>query len=210
MMGVITLINFKILIAYLASIGILLFTPISTASTASTDEHHHQALKNKDSYNLTVHDYTIPDLTLIRNDGIKTSLAKEIAQNETVLLNFIFTSCTAICPVMSGTFAQVHAQLKDDNVRMISISIDPEYDTPERLNRYASTFKANTNWVFLTGNLQDIVTLQKAFNAYRGNKMNHTPITFMHTASDAQWVRLEGFTSATQIIDEYNHLNAKK
>ena len=58
---------------------------------------------------------------------------------------------------------------------MISFSIDPEYDTPERLRKYAALFNAGPQWQFLTGSLANSVAIQKAFDVYRGNKMNHEP-----------------------------------
>lgn len=76
------------------------------------------------------------------------------------------------------------------DVRMISVSIDPEQDTPEQLKKHASRFKAEAGWEFLTGDLADIVATQKAFDAYWGDKMNHEPLTFLRHTADNPWVRL--------------------
>jgi protein SCO1/2 len=125
-----------------------------------------------------------------------------------VLLQFIFTTCPTICPVMSSTFSAAQDQLgpDPDHVRMISISIDPEHDTPARLREYAQKFNAKPQWHFLTGKLDDVVAVQKAFDAYRGSKMRHEPITFLRASPKEPWVRLNGLMSAAALVAEYHRL----
>jgi len=122
-----------------------------------------------------------------------------------VMLNFIFTTCTTICPVLSASFTQTQKTLGPDasNVRMISISIDPEHDTPAKLREYAQRFQARAGWTFLTGDRDDIVAVLKAFDAYRRDKMNHIPLTLMRAAQQAGWIRMEGFASAGDLVREY-------
>src|SRR5262249_25129195 len=152
----------------------------------------------------------IPDVGLVRADGKPVSLRNEIDDGKPVLLNFIFTTCAAICPVMSQTFAEVQRQLGDerDHVHLISVSIDPEQDTPARLREYAKKFKTGPQWTFYTGTLEASVAAQRAFGAYRGDKMNHVPLMFLRTAPGKPWVRLEGFARADDIIKEYRKLRA--
>ena len=123
-------------------------------------------------------------------------------------INFIFTSCTTICPVLSATFSQVQnkygSQIND--VKMVSISIDPEYDTPDRLNQYAQRFHAQKSWTFLTGDLDTVMIVLDAFDAYRGDKMNHIPLALISTPDTSGWVRLEGFANAGDLINEYQAL----
>jgi protein SCO1/2 len=123
-------------------------------------------------------------------------------------LNFIFTTCTTICPVLSASFSQLQEALgtEADEVRMVSISIDPEYDSPDRLREYAKRFHAGESWLFYTGNLSDIVTVQKAFDVYRGDKMNHPPVSFMRGRPDSPWIRFEGFASIEDLMHEYRTL----
>ena len=177
------------------------------------DPHaHHRAMMNQTGYKRSEHGYRLPDLALVGADGAKTSLLREVDVEGPVMLNFIFTTCTTICPVLSATFAQVQAELGVDaaGVRMISITIDPEHDTPERLGTYAGRFNAGDQWRFLTGDLDEIVAVQKAFDAYRGSKMNHEPLTFLRVDKGARWVRLNGLASASDVVMEYKHLIAQK
>ena len=130
--------------------------------------------------------YTIPDVKLVDADGAAVPLRSELAdQDRPVILNFIFTSCTAICPVMSATFSQVQAALGPEReaVRMVSISIDPEQDTPAALKAYAGKFGARPQWQMLTGSLDDSIAVQRAFDVYRGDKMNHQPATFLRAGA---------------------------
>jgi len=148
--------------------------------------------------------YTAPDVTMVDQNGQKVSLPELLDSDEPVMMNFIFTSCTAVCPVMSATFASVQRKLGADSerIRMISVSIDPEYDTPDALKAYAERFKAGPQWEFLTGSLDDSVRVQKAFDADRGDKMNHAPMTLLRSSPDSQWVRYEGFARADKLAEQ--------
>lgn len=187
-------------------LSLMLITSTATSTQQEHDPHaHHKMMMKQPGYTSSVHSYTVPELYLIDTHNKKISLTKALDDEGPVILNFIFTTCTTICPVLSATFSQVQRELgsEAENVRMISVTIDPEQDTPERLKEYAGRFKAEAGWKFLTGSVDDIIATQKAFNAYRGDKMNHIPLTFLHSTSGGPWVRLEGFTSAAEVVAAY-------
>lgn len=157
--------------------------------------------------------YTLADVKLIRQDGQAVKFLSAVNDGRPVLLNFIYTSCTAICPVTSKVFADVREKLgKDrDRVNMISVSIDPEYDSPERLTEYAKRFDdSRASWNFFTGTAKDSVAVQKSFATYQGDKMNHVPVTFMRAASGSHWVRIDGFASPEVLLAELRPLLLKK
>ena len=85
----------------------------------------------------------------------------------------------------------------------ISISIDPENDRPAQLKSYAKSYRATDRWTFLTGALADINTVQRAFDNYRGDKMNHEPLTLLRAAPGKPWVRIDGFASSAALAGEY-------
>lgn len=181
-------------------------------SEHSADEHaEHRAMMEQTGYKRSTQHYNIPPLPLVGMDNNKVTLDELLAIDEPVMLNFIFTTCTTICPVLSATFAQVQRELGDEasQVRMISISIDPEYDTPERLREYAVRFSAGPQWQFYTGTNDDIIAVQKVFDAYRGSKGNHEPLTFLRVPADPQWVRINGLASAADVVKEYRALLAE-
>lgn len=169
--------------------------------------HHHQMASSAVWVKSTA-EYKLPAVTLVRSDGVNISLPQEVDDGRPVILNFIYTGCTTVCPVMTRTFAEVQELLgaERDRVRMISISIDPEQDTPSRLREYAKRYNAGEQWKLYTGTLEASVAAQKAFNAYRGDKMNHQPVTFIRSSPGQPWVRLEGFASPDDIVREYRML----
>lgn len=197
----------------LAALALCCFAlaPASTARGQHTQHEGHGPKPAGPRYTRTVASYTPPDVTLTDASGAKVRLASVLEREGPVMLQFIFTTCPTICPVMSGAFSAAQGKLGEDarRVRMVSISIDPEQDTPERLREYARKFKAGPQWLFLTGDLDAVVSVQKSFDAYRGNKMRHEPLTFMRAAPGKPWVRLDGLMSAAQIVAEYRRLTSQ-
>lgn len=152
--------------------------------------------------------YRLPTTQLVRSDGAKISFPQTLDDGRPVVLNFIYTSCTAICPVLSHSFAEFQRRLGADRerVHLVSISIDPEEDTPPRLREYAARFDAGPQWEFYTGSADASWRLQKAFQAWFGDKMHHRPVTFMRAAPGQSWVRLEGFATPEELLVEYRRL----
>jgi len=166
---------------------------------------HHAQMMRQQTYTRTETEYSVPDVTLTNQDGDRVALRELLTGSKPVLLNYIFTTCTTICPVLSASFGQMRRTQGAgiENVRLVSISIDPEHDSPDRLADYAQRFHAAEGWELLTGSRDDIIEVQKAFDAFRGDKMNHVPLTFLHAPGGERWIRLEGFPSADELISEY-------
>jgi hypothetical protein len=133
-------------------------------------------------------------------------LTAELERPGAVLLQFIFTTCSTICPVASGTFAAVQEKLPE--ARLLSISIDPEEDTPARLAAYARRFGAGPRWRLLTGRQEDVIAVEQAFDAYRGNKMRHEPLVFARAGPRQPWLRLAGMPNAGELAAEVRRLVA--
>jgi protein SCO1 len=177
------------------------------------DAMHMAPLPDQGHYTRSEASYVVPDVKLIDANGKPVRLRALLAGDAPVLLNFIFTTCTTLCPAMSGTFQNVQGKLgpQRKDVHLVSISIDPENDTPEKLKEYAARFKAGRQWTFLTGTLDDSVSVQKAFGNFAGEKMNHKPLTFIKPGgTSGRWLRIEGLASAEQIINEYDKLGGRK
>lgn len=193
---------------------------LATAAGPAHDQHaqhqqheaHQHAAAMTPGYSRQSAAYRLPPTTLVRSDGAKTSFPNAIDDGKPVLLNFVFTTCAAICPILSHSFAEFQRKLgaESEQVHLVSISVDPEEDTPERLADYARRFDAGRQWGFYTGSVQATVTLQKAFQAYFGDKMQHRPLTFMRAAPGQNWVRLEGFATPDQLLKEYRALVASR
>ena len=154
--------------------------------------------------------YQTPAVRLVRADGQSVSLPQELDDGRPVLLNFIFTTCSSICPLTSRTLEEFQQKLGSEaaKVHMVSISIDPEQDTPARLTEYARKFHAGPEWQYYTGTVAASVAAQKAFDVYRGEKMSHTPVTLLRSTPGKPWLRIEGFITPDELVDDYQKLLA--
>ena len=173
---------------------------------AAADPHamHHHMMMLEGTTRSTA-DYTPPPVSLLRQDGTRVFLPDELNDGRAVVLNFIFTTCTTVCPVTSEVFSQLQGRLGAyrDRVHLVSISIDPEHDTPGVLRAYAKKFGAGPGWQFYTGTLVASIAAQRAFNVYRGDKMDHAPVTLLRLAPDKPWVRIDGFATADDLLHEF-------
>ena len=97
----------------------------------------------------------VPEFALTNRDGRAVSRAD--LDGQPWIADFIFTRCPASCPMMSARMARLNRDLPSDlAVRLVSISVDPDHDTPEVLQRYAQSFQATDRWLFLTGTREDV------------------------------------------------------
>jgi protein SCO1/2 len=186
--------------------------PVAAAGEADPHAHHAQQGAAPVRMLAKPFDYKLPAVKLVRADGKTVELAAELADSRPVMLNFVFTTCTAICPLMSFIFADVQQRLGPDGAKlhMVSISIDPEQDTPARLREFAARYKAGPGWDFYTGTAAASISVQKALNAYRGDKMNHEPLTLLRKGPDQPWIRVEGLASPEELMTAVRPLMAAK
>jgi protein SCO1/2 len=180
----------------------------ATASLAHSLAEHDPMQSNH--VTLTEAAYEVPDLWMQRDDGKRVKLDAELNDGRPVVLNFVYTTCPGICPMMSQVFSQFQDRLgsQRSTVHMVSISIDPEQDTPPRLRAYAKKFGAESQWQHYTGTVAASIAAQKAFAAYGGDKMRHDPLTLMRAAPGAPWLRLDGLVTADDLFRQYNKLLA--
>ena len=186
-------------------VSVLAFVGVASSESMTPDKHAaHRAAMQNPRYAATTETYAIPDVELIDQSGTSVSLRALLDADQPIALNFIFTTCTTICPVMTATFAQMRRELGDagDQLRLVSISIDPEYDRPDKLMAYSEQFQAGPGWDFLTGDSKDIVQVLKSFDSYAGSKMNHQPITLLKSPESASWTRLDGLASGKDLANE--------
>ena len=189
-------------VAALAVVAVLVGAPVQAADEASDPHAHHHHMAPE--ITRVVGDYKAPAVRLVRDDGKAVSLVDELNDGRPVVLAFIYTSCTTVCPLTSATLSELQGKLgaARDSVHLMSISIDPEQDTPARLHEYAKKFGAGPAWNHYTGTLAASAAAQRAFGVYRGNKMDHVPATLVRASPGAQWVRLEGFATVEQLVAE--------
>lgn len=160
-------------------------------------------------YKRSVEAYQVPDVTLVNQRGEEVKLRSFVNTSETpVLLDFIYATCTTICPVLSAGFSNMQKKLGADSakVRIVSVTIDPDYDTPEIMGEYLDRYRALPGWDFFTGSRSDIDAVMRAFDAYVPDKMSHYPLTFLKAPGEEGWVRINGLLSTADLLTEYELL----
>lgn len=167
--------------------------------------------KPAEGYERTIKAYNVPNVTLLNQDGKKVNLRAIVDSGKPVIVDFIFTTCTTICPVLSAGFSNLRAELGEsaDKVQLISISIDPEHDRPEQLKEYLSRFNAGAGWDFLTGSRDDVGRVLKAFDAFVVDKMSHEPLYLLRGPNSDEWVRIKGLIRKSDLMKEFRRIESK-
>lgn len=144
----------------------------------------------------------IPDSKVMDQNGKPLSFYSDLIKNKTVAINFIFTTCTTICPPLTATFRRVQQELRKtgQNVHLISVSVDPSIDTPERLHDFAAKFNAGPGWTFVTGEKSEIDGLLKALGVAVADKNDHTPLILIGNDLTGFWTRSYGLSSPATLI----------
>jgi cytochrome oxidase Cu insertion factor (SCO1/SenC/PrrC family) len=145
----------------------------------------------------------IPDVEVLDQSGTTIHFYSDLIKGKTVAINFIFTTCTTICPPLAATFARVQKELGDKvgrEVYFISISVDPLTDTPERLKAWGDKFKAGPGWTFVTGNKQEIGQLLNALGAAVARREDHSPTVIVGNDLKGLWTRTYGLAKPSQLI----------
>ena len=152
----------------------------------------------------------IPDVELFDQDGRKVRLP-ELIRGKTVAINFVFTTCSTVCSPLTAIFSRVQSELGPHlgkEVHLLSITLDPAVDTPQRLQAWASQFGRRSGWTFVTGKPADVNAALRAFGAWVANKETHTPMVLIGNEPAKKWTRLFGLSSPSRIVAEIDAVRA--
>ena len=155
----------------------------------------------------------IPDVRVSDQHGKQLNFFSDLVAGKVVAINFVFTSCTAICRPLTATFRRVQQELGEEvgkNVWLISVSVDPATDTPERLHEFAEKFKAGPGWTFVTGDASDIDAILRAFGVGITNKNDHTPMVLIGNEAKGVWTRAYGLSSPVEIAKVITEVSKSK
>jgi protein SCO1/2 len=146
----------------------------------------------------------LPDITLIDQDAQLVKLQDLVEGRDVVMVDFIFGTCTTICPILSAGFSNLQRRMGSGpgGPTLISFSIDPEHDSPEIMAKYLKRYRAQPGWSFLTGDRDDIDLVMHAFDAYVPDKMSHQPVTFIKGTEPNQWLKIDGLVSTADLTAE--------
>jgi protein SCO1/2 len=190
----------------------LLAVGIGQALAHSADEHagHDMAAKSASSERAQV---KFADVALVDQNGKTVRLEKDLVDNKIVVMSFIYTSCTTVCPVVSSIMGKVQKQLGarvGTEVQLVSISIDPQRDDAKRLNDYARTFQKGPGWSWLTGSPQSVNETLKGLGSFSGDFKNHQPLILVGDGNSRHWTRYYGFTDPAVLSREVEKLSGER
>ena len=109
------------------------------------------------------------NLPVVDQNGRQLKFYDDLIKNKIVVVMFIYTSCTDICPITTMRMTQIEDELGDAvgrDIFIISMTVDPEHDTPEKLKAYSKAFGTGPGWTFVTGKPEDI----RAINSRLGER----------------------------------------
>lgn len=149
--------------------------------------------------------------TLVDQDGRQLRLASDALAGKIVVVGFVYTNCTDICPMVSHTFAQLQeslAPLMDRKVRLVSLTVDPVRDTPARLKEYSQHFAPKPGWLWLTGDVTNVAQALQAFGIHITKPENHPAQILVGDAASGRWIRLYDIDKPQQVLAKVDELLA--
>jgi protein SCO1 len=143
------------------------------------------------------------DVELINQDGQKVRFYSDVLKNKVVVINTFFTTCKSICPPMNRNFEKIQEALGDrlgKDAFLVSITVDPETDTPTRLKEYSRQFHARPGWTFLTGKKENVDWALYKLGQYVEVKDEHTSIFIIGNEPKGLWKKAFGLAKSDELI----------
>ncbi len=143
------------------------------------------------------------DVELIDQDGQKIRFYSDVLKNKVVIINAFFTTCTSVCPPMNRNLEKVQDALGDrlgKDAFLVSISVDPENDTPTRLKEYSRRFHARPGWIFLTGKKENVDWALYKLGQYVETKGDHSTIVIIGNEPKGLWKKALGLAKSEELV----------
>ena len=143
------------------------------------------------------------DIQLINQNGEKMRFYHDLLQGKTVIINSFFATCQGSCLPITRNLEKVQEALGDrlgKDARIISISVDPEVDTPPELKAFSKKFHARPGWYFLTGSKEDVAFVLKKLGQYVEDKNDHFNIVIIGNERTGLWKKAFGLAKSEELI----------
>ncbi|HET6921968.1 MAG TPA: SCO family protein [Anaeromyxobacteraceae bacterium] len=142
-----------------------------------------------------------PDVELLDQDGRPVRFGADVLAGRIVVMDFVFTTCTTVCPVLNAIMGRVQGTLPalGQEVAMVTVSVDPARDTPARLKALARKLGAGPGWTWLTGEQESVKQVLKAAGAWTPSFQDHPPMVLVGDTRTGTWTRMNGFPSVERI-----------
>ncbi len=170
------------------------------ACSAYAQEHRHPISIARGSEKIATQ--SIADVNVITQADRSVRFYSDLVKGRLVAVNFVFTDCGTVCPLMGLRYAQLQNLLGAlaSDVSLLSISIDPLTDTPARLAQWSQKFGAKPGWTLVTGGKADIDTLVKSLGSSAVDPASHSPLLIViDDKHGGPWQRLDGLAEPTTI-----------
>ena len=143
------------------------------------------------------------DVELINQDGQKLRFYSDVLKAKVVIVNAFFSTCTSVCPPMNRNLEKIQDALGDrlgKDVYLVSISVDPETDTPTRLKEYSRRFHARPGWLFLTGKKENVDWALYKLGQYVETKNDHSTVIIIGNEPKGLWKKAFGLAKSDELI----------
>jgi protein SCO1/2 len=187
---------------------------LPTAALADEDPHaKHRAMMKQKAQPAESVDIDLRDQMLLNQYGEDVMFVSDVIGDNIVVMDFVYTTCTTICPVLSALFTQVQTKLGDDvgdEIWLVSMSVDPIRDTPQRMKAYSAKHRAGEGWLWLTGPKPAVDDVLTGLGAYTTNFEDHPSMVLVGDGRTGEWKRLFGFPNPDRIVQIVNELREKR
>jgi protein SCO1/2 len=192
-------------------------TLVATCVAVAHDGHHQHHQTARIDAKANAAQVTLHDSQLVDVGGRTVRFKSEAVGDRIAVIGFIYTSCATICPVTSAVLADVQdiliAKLGERfgrDVKLISLTVDPITDTPERLKDYAEGFRSTEGWLWLTGEKPKMDRVLSGLGAYVADFTTHSAAILVGDARSGEWTRLFGIPNPSDIVDRVEQLLAAR
>lgn len=149
------------------------------------------------------------DTELIDQDGEVQRFYSDLLEGRIVVIDSIFTTCTAVCPMLGQKMKRLQAAAGDrlgDDVVLISISVDPETDTPAKMRAYGEQFDAREGWYFLTGSRENVEQVLHKLGYAVDDKEDHSTIVLMGNEQTGLWKKTNGLSPSADLVELFQEV----
>jgi protein SCO1/2 len=190
---------------------LLALAPALAAAAQQDDSHRHHSPPPTQHDAGSVQSLSIPDVRMVTQEGKAVSFFTDLVEGRLVAMNFIFTTCTTICAPMGATFSRLQDLLGERagrDVHLISVSVDPVTDTPERLEAWGQRFGAGPGWTLVTGEKADVDWLLKSLQVFTPDFADHSPTVLVGNEPAGSWQRAYGLAAPRNLLEIVQELGA--
>jgi protein SCO1/2 len=192
---------------------LLLALPLSAPADEDPHAKHRAMMKQKSDPAAESADIDLRDRLLMDQHGQEVMFVSDVIGDDIVVMDFVYTTCTTICPVLSALFTQVQTKLGDDvgnGITLVSMSVDPIRDTPQRMKAYSAKHDAGDGWVWLTGPKPIVDDVLTGLGAYTTNFEDHPSMVLIGDGQTGEWKRLFGFPNPDRIVQVVNDMRERR